>query len=117
MSQAAHSSAMDDRDHSRNSPRVKVEFGTLYSEKRVDGSAVLVDISYSGAHFKEATVKPKIGATVQAYIFLSPGQPIELVGEVVRHEDDGFAVVHDMMDEEMRNLVDDLQAMVSPPKA
>lgn len=99
----------------RRDPRFKTRFDALYSLGREEGSAVLVDLSYTGARLESASIRPKPGTKVRLYVFVQPVQPFELMGHVVRRTDDGFAMALDVCDSEIRRLVDDVGAIVAPP--
>jgi len=99
----------------RKDPRFKTRFDALYSLGREEGSAVLVDLSYTGARLESASIRPDPGTRVRLYVFVQPVQPFELLGHVVRQTDDGFAVALDGFDSDTRRLVDDVSAIVAPP--
>jgi hypothetical protein len=99
----------------RKDPRFKTRFDALYSSGREEGTAVLVDLSYSGARFESATIQPAPGTQVRLYIFVQPVKPFELIGHVVRYTGKGFAVELDISDDEIRSLVDDVSAIVAEP--
>lgn len=100
----------------RQMPRFKAEFETLFSTERQEGAGVLADISYGGVRIDEASLQPKIGATLRIYVFLQPVSPVELRGTVIRHTESGFALSFEEESEEVRRLVDDLGALVTPPR-
>ncbi len=97
----------------RSAGRITTRFEALYSAGREEGFAVLRDISYTGALFGETTIRPEIGKRIRAYVFVQPVSPVELVGEVVRTTDDGFAIRYEIADPEVRRLVDDAAAVVT----
>jgi hypothetical protein len=105
----------EERWNRRREGRIPTRFEALYSAGRLEGAGVLLDISYSGALFAETSLRPELGKTIRAYVFVQPVNPIELVGEVVRLTDDGFAVKYELTDPELRRLVDDAAAVVSAP--
>ncbi len=105
----------EERWNRRREGRVPTRFEVLYSAGRMEGAGVLLDISYSGALFGETSLRPELGKTIRAYVFVQPVNPIELVGEVVRLTADGFAVRYQISDPELRRLVDDAAAVVSAP--
>ena len=105
---------MSASQNKRHHVRIGTRFETLYSLGRMEGVGMLTDISYSGALFEETTVKPDIGTEVRAYVFVQPVSPLELVGEVVRHTDNGFAIAYKDLDPEIRRLVEDAAAIVRP---
>ncbi len=98
----------------RRSPRFQTPFDALYSAGREEGAGTLVDISMGGARMNEVSVCPSIGTKIRLYIFVQPVAPFELVGEVVRHTPDGFAVENIETNPEIAQLVDDVAAIVSP---
>ena len=100
----------------RRNPRFRTRFDALYSLGREEGSGVLVDLSYSGARLENATLAPEPGTKVRLYVFVQPIQPFELIGHVVRHTENGFAIEVDVLDAEIRNLVDDVRAIVTAPE-
>lgn len=103
-------------DHRRDL-RVRTAFETLYAAGRKEGAGRLADISYHGARVEvdNAASLPPIGSTVRLYVFLQPVSPFEIEGEVVRHGESGFAMEYKEVDPELRHLVDDAAALVSPP--
>ena len=107
---------MVDEWNRRREGRVRTKFEALYSAGRLEGTGVLQDISYSGAHFEEASLLPSIGLEIRVYVFIQPVSPLELVGWVVRHTDNGFAIEYKVTDPEAQRLVDDIAAIVCPPK-
>ncbi len=105
-----------EREQVARDRRVRTEFEALYSSDRQEGAGVLFDISYSGAQMSGASVQPAVGTKLRLYIFIQPVSPIELIGEVVRHTEDGFAIEYTASTQEIRNFVDDASAIVSVPK-
>jgi len=97
----------------RKSPRFKARFDALYSSGAREGAGVLAEISYAGVRLEETSIRPDLGTRVQLYIFVRPVLPFELVGEVVRHTEHGFAVVIDPPSLEVCRLVDDVAALVT----
>ena len=106
---------MGNRTNRRRSARIKTAFETLYSSEREEGAGVLTDISYRGALLEDTSIRPGLAAHVRLYVFLRPVDPFELVGSVVRHTSDGFAIEFEKLDPETRSLVDDVAAIVSVP--
>lgn len=100
----------------RQMPRFKAEFETLFSTERQEGAGIVADISYGGVRIDEASLQPKIGAVLRIYVFLQPVSPVELRGTVIRHTDSGFALAFEEGNEELRRLVDDVGALVAPPR-
>lgn len=101
----------------RRSPRVRTRFDSLLSSGRREGVGLLADISYEGALLEESTLQPPLGTSVRVYVFVQPVAPFELVGEVVRHTDRGFAIQFEKLSPELRSLVDDAAALVTVPGA
>ena len=77
---------------------------------------MLEDISYSGAHFEDATRRPPMDAEVRVFVFIQPVSPFEIAGRVVRHTEQGFAIAYKNLDAEVERLVDDAAAIVSAPE-
>jgi hypothetical protein len=96
----------------RRSARIKTRFETLHSS----GVGILTDISYSGAMLEKSEVKPEIGSEVRLFVFLQPVDPLQLVGRVVRHTDEGFAIDFKDLDPDVRRFVDDAAAIVTAPR-
>jgi hypothetical protein len=96
----------------RRDGRIKTRFETLSTT----GVSVLTDISYSGAMLEKAEVLPEVGCDVRLFVFLQPIDPLELVGQVVRHTPEGFAVEFKDLDPDTRRFIDDLAAIVATPE-
>ncbi len=103
---------MDNRKH----PRFRTRFDTLCSSGREEGVGVLMDISYSGAHLEETSLRPPVGTEVRLYVFVQPVSPFELVGQVVRHTETGFAIEYSVETSENWRLVDEAAAIVAAPR-
>jgi len=97
----------------RKGLRFRAEFETLYSADREEGAGILSEISYSGALMEDVAQKPKEGSMLRLYVFLQPVSPVNLTGEVVRHTDTGFAIHFEETTDALRQLVDDIGALVS----
>ncbi len=105
--------SMQEKSGRRRDARIRTQFETLSAS----GTAVLTDISYSGALLGETSVRPDVGSQITLYVFLQPIDPIELSGEVVRHTENGFAIEYKDVSKAVRRLVDDAAAIVrTPPK-
>jgi hypothetical protein len=48
-------------------------------------------------------------------VFVQPISPFELVGEVVRETDEGFAMEFSELSDELKRFVDDVAAIVNVP--
>jgi hypothetical protein len=101
----------------RRNIRIKTRFETLVASTRQHGAGILADISYSGALLEKTSLQPKVGSEVRVYVFLQPVSPFELMGRVVRHTGDGFAIEYGELDPEIRRMVDDAAALVAIPEA
>ena len=99
-------------ENRRRGGRIKTRFETLCAT----GVGVLSDISYSGAMLEKSEVRPEVGSDVRLFVFLQPIDPIELVGQVVRHTPEGFAIEFKDLDPDVRRFVDDVAAIVATPK-
>ena len=99
-------------ENQRRGVRIKTRFETLHDS----GTAILMDISYTGAIFEDTTTVPAIGSEITLYVFLQPVSPVEVTGRVVRHFRDGFAIECKDLSPEVRRLVDDAAAVVGAPE-
>ena len=106
----------EDQDPKRREGRVRTRFEALYSSGGFEGAGVLEDISYSGAHFEDATLRPPMDMEIRVFVFIQPVSPLELTGRVVRHTEKGFAIAYKVLDPEIQRLVDDAAALVSAPR-
>ncbi len=107
-----------DESERRREARVQTRFESLCSAGRSEGTGILSDISYSGALISDASLLPEIGKLLRIYVFVQPVAPFEIVGTVVRHTEDGFAIEYDVQSSELKRFVDDAAAMVDlPPDA
>ena len=100
--------SMEEKSGRRRDARIPTQFESLCAS----GTAVLLDISYSGALLGETSVRPDVGSQITLYVFLQPIDPIELAGEVVRHTENGFAIEYKDVSEDVRRLVDDAAAIL-----
>jgi hypothetical protein len=107
---------MSEIDQNRRSERIRTRFETLYSSERQEGAGVLADISYSGALLEGTSLRPRIGSRVRVYILL-PGRetPFELVGQVIRYTEHGFAIAYEKVDATIERFVDDAAGLVNAP--
>ena len=96
----------------RRAGRIQTRFESLYSAGRFEGTGILADVSYTGALIESASLKPEIGKPMRVYVFVQPVSPFELVGTVVRHTENGFAIEYPTLSEEARRFVDDASAIV-----
>ncbi|MBW2316167.1 MAG: PilZ domain-containing protein [Deltaproteobacteria bacterium] len=96
----------------RQHPRFRSRFDTLCSSGRQEGAGVLADLSYSGARLEDSNLQPELGTKVRLYVFVQPVSPFELIGEVVRTSPTGFAIAYQVESPEVRQLVDDVAALV-----
>jgi hypothetical protein len=103
---------MENEGNRRRDGRVQTRFESLYSAGRSEGTGTLADISYSGAMIVGASTKPDIGKPLRVYVFVQPVAPFELVGTVVRHTEEGFAIEYPTLSEDTRRFVDDAAAIV-----
>lgn len=98
----------------RRGKRIKTRFKSLYASGRQEGSAVLAEISYSGALLQETAFQPEPGSRVSVYVWLpNQKEPFELIGQVVRHFGSGFAVEYEEPGQDICHMVDAAAAVVS----
>ena len=102
-----------DSSNRRRAGRVSTQFESLYSAGRTEGTGVLADISFTGAMVEGASMKPEIGKPLRIYVFVQPVAPFELVGTVVRHTENGFAIEYPDVSDEVRRFVEDAAAIVN----
>ena len=50
---------------------------------------------------------------MRLYVFIQPISPFELIGHVVRSTDSSFAIAYEVSDPGLRDLVDDIAAIVA----
>jgi len=105
---------------SKRTGRVPAPLRVHYSFDRLEGTATLVNISYSGALLQDPAPRPEIGTPLTLFLFLQHPRafkadlPSELAGVVVRHSSDGFAVkFEDNLDPDVREMVDYAAALVA----
>ena len=108
---------MTDDSNRRRSARIKTRFESLYSAGRYEGAGVLSEISFSGARVEGASLKPELGKELRIYVFVQPVCPFEVIGRVVRHTEEGFAIEFDNLSDDVRRLIEDASAMVGLPDA
>jgi hypothetical protein len=101
----------------RRSPRFPTRFDALIEAGTEHGAGELAEISYAGARLDHASTRPPVGARVTLYVFVAPVAPFEITGQVVRHTETGFALAYDLFDPDIRNLVDDVAALVPDRRA
>jgi hypothetical protein len=94
----------------RRTSRVRTRFETPYSAARENGTGILANISCSGALLTETSLQPRIGSQVRVYVLLS--EPFGVVGKVVRHLEDGFAIEYAAVSPKLSRLIDDAAAIV-----
>lgn len=97
----------------RSSPRFRTRFDSLLSAGREEGAGMLADLSYSGALLEDTSIRPELGTRIRIYVFIQPVAPFQLLGEVVRHTDKGFAIAYTLDDPGIRQLVDDVAGIVA----
>ncbi len=99
----------------RRSLRFRTRFDALISAEAQAGAGVLSEISYAGAKLDDSSTQPPVGTKVTMYVFVQPIVPFELQGHVARITETGFAVMYELFDSEIRQLVDDVSAIVGRP--
>ena len=111
---------MTDTTSDRPADRYPIPLKVYCSFERMEGAVTLVDISYTGALLGDAETQPEVGTRIDIYVCLeSPGalqsaRPAELIGVVVRHSSNGFAVkFENSHDPDLRRIVDDAAAILT----
>jgi len=104
----------------RRHDRIPIRLEVYCSFARVEGGAMLANISYSGALIENTSMRPEIGTPIVLFVYLKPpgdfeaATPFELNGRVVRHSPTGFAVEYeDSLDSDLRRMVDDAARVVA----
>ncbi len=92
----------------RQAVRLLTLVDTLYCADRVEGTAVLTNLSSRGALLESESIPPRIGVRVSVLVFLDPASPIRLTGRVVRRTDRGFAIEFEKSDLAVQVLIDEL---------
>ena len=73
--------------------RTEIGLDVVCSSGREEGSAILKDLSRSGALLEATTIRTAVGDSVTIWLRTEPdAEPDSLHAEVVRHTSDGFAV-------------------------
>ncbi len=100
--------------------RFPIPLEVYCSFERVEGTATLANISYTGALVEDTAMRPEIGKRIILYVYLNPPggveaeTPFELAGLVVRHNSTGFAIkFEDKFDPDVRRMVDDVVAVAA----
>jgi hypothetical protein len=91
----------------RRGARIQTQFQTLFSHESGGDSAVLAELSSSGARLQCPEPWPAVGSPVALYVWLpNQAEPSETNGSVVRHTGDGFAMEFEKPGQETCLLVD-----------
>ena len=81
------------KEERRAQPRTKIGLDVLCSSGREEGTAILKDLSVSGALLEPATIRPAVGDSVTIRLQAeSDEEPDLLRTTVVRQTPNGFAV-------------------------
>ena len=84
---------MGDEAERRTHPRTKIGLEVLCSAGREEGTAILKDLSVSGALLETASIRLAVGDSVTIWFQADPkDEPCSFHTSVVRHTPDGFAV-------------------------
>jgi hypothetical protein len=80
----------------RRDSRLRTAFEVLNAHPPLEGIALVHDLSTHGACITGTSARPEIGKTVQLSVRVSEGEPsCIIIGKVVRHIENGFAVEFD----------------------
>lgn len=105
------------RARRRRGARVRVRHPAFFEAEGCKGSAVLREISYSGARLEAEEPLPPLGAEVRLYVWPSrQAEPFELLGAVVGRRADGFAVEYEEAGQQTCQWIDLLQAEAAEPQ-
>lgn len=102
----------------RRGARTRFAHRAFFESVKHQGSATLVDISYSGARLQLEREAPPVGESVCIYVW-PPNQPepYELAGHVVGLRDDGFTVEFEEPGQVICQWIDALQISETPSPA
>lgn len=102
------------RTRRRRGARVRVRHPAFFETPGYKGTAVVREISYSGARLEADEPLPALRATVQLYIWpAGQAEPFVLVGAVVGRREDGFAVEYEEVGQHTCQMIDLLHAAAS----
>ncbi len=100
--------------------RILIRLEVYCSFERVEGTASLANISYSGALIEDTVMQPEIGTHINLCAYRKPPSAskvatrFELTGVVARHSSNGFAVeFEDNHDPDVRRMVDAAAALIA----
>jgi PilZ domain len=97
---------------------MRVRHPAFFEAPGCRGSALLCEISYSGARLEADEPLPPLRATVRVYVWPErQDEPFELVGTVVGRRPDGFAVEYDEVGQQTCQWIDLLQASADAASA
>ena len=112
--------AMTATTNGRSADRVLTRLKAYCSYGRVEGTATLANISYSGALIENTTMRPEMGTRVVLHVHLKPPEafraatPFEVTGHSVRHSSTGFAIEFtNRFDPGVRRMVDDAEVILA----
>lgn len=106
------------RTRRRRGARVRVRHPAFFETPECKGSAVVREISYSGARLEADAPLPPVRATVRLYVWpAGQAEPFELVGAVVGQREDGFAVEYEEVGQHTCQMIDLLHAAAAPDDA
>jgi hypothetical protein len=95
----------------RTSGRIMVEVECYGAATRQKGSAQISDLSLNGAMVSHTNITPVRGELIGISFDAADG-PILLIGWVVRHIDQGFAIEFDHLDQTATDFIDNCAAVV-----
>ena len=99
----------------RRNLRFRTRFDALVASGSTHGAGTLTEISYSGGLLEGTSIQPPVGTKITLFIFVQPVAPFELQGQVARVTKSGFAVIYELVDPKIRELVDNVRAIVRGP--
>ncbi len=90
----------------RSHPRRLVEIPVVCGSGVEKGSAMMVNVSLSGALLENASIRPRRGALTEiSFRRMDRDEPVRLIGTVVRHTGSGFAIAFATVSQALLELV------------
>ena len=99
------------RNRKRRGARIQPQHPAFFETPCCSGSALLCEVSYSGARLEVSDAQPVLGDPARIYVWpANHPEPFELTGTVVGLRDNGFAVEYEEAGQEICQWIDALEA-------
>lgn len=104
------------RSRRRRGARIRPQHPAFFETPGHSGSALLAEVSYSGARLEVTGARPAPGDPARIYVWpANQREPFELSGIVVGVREDGFAVEYEQAGQEICQWIDTLEAAEGIP--